>query len=200
MAAEFKAPRRKKKAIPSLMRTQVWNRWIGIDRGQVKCPYCQINNITPFFFECGHVLAEARGGEVTIENLRPICRECNVKMATQSIDLTRYTLLDGISQSNSYPTTLDGHRVFIEANSLTNLRGDIGSGLVRLTYSEAKKLAAERWKGWLEVYEMGQSRPVLITGKKLHLNVYSDALYTSMICSSNRSAVSSVLNSLCFWK
>ena len=111
------------------MRTQVWNRWIGIEKGQVKCPYCQINNITPFFFECGHVLAEAKGGEVSVENLRPICRECNGKMGTQPIDLNKYRLGPGIAgrlnpkTQEAYPSTVDGRRAFIEAHTLTNLRG-----------------------------------------------------------------------------
>jgi len=193
---------KKKQAIPSLMRTQVWNRWIGIEKGQVKCPYCQINNITPFFFECGHVLAEAKGGEVSVENLRPICRECNGKMGTQPIDLNKYRLGPGIAgrlnpkTQEAYPSTVDGRRAFIETHTLTNLRGDIGENLVALKYSEAETLAKDRWQNWVEVYEMCQPNSVLVTEKAMRLHPYSDRLYTEMVCDSSRSSLSRALRKL----
>lgn len=197
---ESKAKR--KQAIPSLMRTQVWNRWIGIEKGQVKCPYCQINSITPFFFECGHVLAEAKGGEVSVENLRPICRECNGKMGTQPIDLNKYRLGPGIAgrlnpkTQEAYPSTVDGRRAFIEAHTLTNLRGDIGEKLAPLKYSEAERLAVDRWQNWVEVYEMCQPNSVLVTEKVMRLHPYSDRLYTEMVCDSSRSSLSRALRKL----
>ena len=193
---------KKKQAIPSLMRTAVWNRWIGIEKGQVKCPYCQINSITPFFFECGHVLAEAKGGEVSVENLRPICRECNGKMGTQAIDLNKYRLGPGIagrlnsSTGEAYPSTVDGRRAFIEAHTLTNLRGDIGENLVPLKYKEAEVMAANRWQNWVEVYEMCLPNPVLVTEKAMRLHPYSDGLYTAMVCDSSRSSLSRALRKL----
>lgn len=193
---------KKKQAIPSLMRTAVWNRWIGIEKGQVKCPYCQINNITPFFFECGHVLAEAKGGEVSVENLRPICRECNGKMGTQPINLNKYRLGPGIagrlnpSTREAYPSTVEGRRAFIEAHTLTNLRGDIGENLVPLKYKEAEVMAADRWQNWVEVYEMCQPQPVLVTEKAMRLHPYSDRLYTEMVCDSSRSSLSRALRKL----
>ena len=193
---------KKKQAIPSLMRTAVWNRWIGIEKGQIRCPYCQINNITPFFFECGHVLAEAKGGEVSVENLRPICRECNGKMGTQPIHLDKYRLGPGIAgrlnpkTQEAYPSTVDGRRAFIEAHTLTNLRGDIGKDLVVLTYTEAEALARDRWQNWVEVYEMSQPQPVLVTEKAMRLHPYSDGLYTAMVCDSSRSSLSRALRKL----
>lgn len=36
-------------------------------------------------FECGHVVAEALGGQSTIENLRPICKDCNLSMGTKNL-------------------------------------------------------------------------------------------------------------------
>jgi 5-methylcytosine-specific restriction endonuclease McrA len=202
LSSGLESKSKKKQAIPSLMRTQIWNRWIGIDKGQVKCPYCQINNITPFFFECGHVLAEAKGGEVSIENLRPICGECNRKMSTQPIDLNKYRLASGIAgRLNSktqepYPSTIDGRRAFIEAHTLTNTRGDIGESLQPLKYKEAEKLATERWNNWVEVYEMCTPHPVLVTEKAMRLHPYSDQLYTRMICDTSRSALSRALQKL----
>ena len=193
---------KKKDTIPSLMRTQVWNRWIGIDRGQVKCPYCQINPITPFFFECGHVLAEAEGGKVSVENLRPLCGECNRKMSTQPIDLNRYRLLPGIAgqinpqNKQPYPTTIDGQRAFIEEHTLTNLHGKVGEPLRRLKYDETETLAKTRWRNWVEVYEMCAPQPVLVTEKSMHLHPYNEQLAAKMKIDSCRSSLSKAFQKL----
>jgi len=37
-------------------------------------------------FHCGHVIAEAKGGETVIENLRPICKKCNLSMGTDNLN------------------------------------------------------------------------------------------------------------------
>ena len=193
---------KKKDTIPSLMRTQVWNRWIGIEKGQVRCPYCQINYITPFSFECGHVLAEAKGGEVSVENLRAICSECNRKMSTQPIDLNRYRLLPGIAgqinpqNKQPYPTTIDGQRAFIEAHTLTNLHGKVGEALRPLKYDETEVLAKTRWRNWVEVYEMCAPQPVLVTDKSMHLHPYNEQLAAKMKIDSCRSTLSKAFQKL----
>lgn len=41
-------------------------------------------------FNCGHIIAEANGGEVTVSktvsNLKPICQNCNSSMGTKNMD------------------------------------------------------------------------------------------------------------------
>ena len=37
--------------------------------------------ITPFTFECGHNIPESKGGTSDIDNLRPICGNCNRSMS-----------------------------------------------------------------------------------------------------------------------
>jgi hypothetical protein len=37
-------------------------------------------------FHCGHVTAEANGGVTSIENLRPICKACNLSMRTENME------------------------------------------------------------------------------------------------------------------
>jgi len=39
--------------------------------------FCCPNLVSAFEFEIGHVLAESKGGEKTVQNCRPICRACN---------------------------------------------------------------------------------------------------------------------------
>jgi 5-methylcytosine-specific restriction endonuclease McrA len=71
--------KKKRKAyIPATLRAAVWNTYIGDTIGKTKCPVCNTNDITPFTFQCGHVVAEACGGRTNLENLRPICAQCNV--------------------------------------------------------------------------------------------------------------------------
>jgi hypothetical protein len=75
-----KAPKKGKTPIPSALRTQVWDRYIGEEVGRCKCYCCRTNFITQRKFEAGHVLSEKKGGPTTIENLRPICSGCNKSM------------------------------------------------------------------------------------------------------------------------
>jgi 5-methylcytosine-specific restriction endonuclease McrA len=70
--------KRRKAYIPATLRAAVWNTYIGDTIGKTKCPVCNTNDITPFTFQCGHVVAEACGGRTNLENLRPICAQCNV--------------------------------------------------------------------------------------------------------------------------
>lgn len=69
-----------KKPIPKSVRTHVWNRYIGTEKGESPCYCCGINRIDKAAFEAGHVVPEVAGGPSTVENLRPICGECNRSM------------------------------------------------------------------------------------------------------------------------
>jgi hypothetical protein len=71
-----------KKTIPKSLRIKVWNTYIGEEIGKIKCLCCKTIDITQSIFECGHIIAEAKGGKTTLENLRPICSTCNKSMNT----------------------------------------------------------------------------------------------------------------------
>ena len=83
-AAEPLHVRRKK--IPSSIRTLVWNKYIAADVAQADCFCCRTAKISVRSFDCGHVIAEAKGGDLTINNLRPICKDCNKSMGTRSMN------------------------------------------------------------------------------------------------------------------
>ena len=70
----------KKKYISKVMKVKVWNKYIGEKKGKSKCLCCQHNKITQMNFECGHVIANANGGQNSLKNLRPICSLCNKSM------------------------------------------------------------------------------------------------------------------------
>lgn len=73
----------KKQRIPAVLRQQVWLTYIG-SKFQVPCLCCQHTAITPFLFECAHVMAESQGGSTTVENLRPCCGMCNRSMGKRN--------------------------------------------------------------------------------------------------------------------
>lgn len=71
----------KKKKIPQGLRKASWDKHIG-KVYEAPCPCCNINIISPFTFHCGHIVAEANGGQLTLNNLIPVCATCNNDMGT----------------------------------------------------------------------------------------------------------------------
>lgn len=81
---------KKKTKIPQAKRMLCWNTYIGESVGKAKCVCCKMIDITQFSFTCGHVVAEFNGGDISIENLRPICIKCNNDMGT--MDMRKYAM------------------------------------------------------------------------------------------------------------
>ena len=81
-----KKPKKKKKPIPSTMKRLVWNVNIGEDIGKAKCLCCNTTYITQMSFHCGHIFAEANGGQTIVSNLKPICQNCNSSMGTKNME------------------------------------------------------------------------------------------------------------------
>jgi len=77
--------KKKKQAIPKHIKQIVWKTYIGDDIIKHKCLCCKIETITNTNFHCGHVLAEACGGTLEVNNLRPICSSCNASMKTTNM-------------------------------------------------------------------------------------------------------------------
>jgi uncharacterized Zn-finger protein len=75
----------KRKTIPKTIKNQVWNKYIGAEYGIGECYVCS-NNIDSKHFECGHIIADASGGEVTVKNLRPVCSCCNKSIGSMNMD------------------------------------------------------------------------------------------------------------------
>jgi len=76
----------KKKSIPKALKKQVWDKWVGENVGMTKCLCCNHQNIRQIEFHCGHVIAEKNGGKTNVDNLRPICAQCNLSMGTMNMD------------------------------------------------------------------------------------------------------------------
>lgn len=77
-----------KSKISDKLRKQVWTKEFGNNlSGQ--CPISKCINILKFDkngFHCGHIISEYNGGSTSIDNLRPICAECNCKMNKHNWD------------------------------------------------------------------------------------------------------------------
>ena len=67
------------------MKTTTWNKYVGVEKGKTICFCCNINFITQRDFHCAHVVAEANGGKINIDNLRPCCKSCNLGMRTRNL-------------------------------------------------------------------------------------------------------------------
>ena len=73
----------KKKKIPKALREQVWINKMGKNfSGTCSISWCE-NDMSCFNFDCGHNIPESKGGPTNIENLIPICRNCNVGMGNR---------------------------------------------------------------------------------------------------------------------
>lgn len=81
----------KKKNIPKAIKQHVWLYHIGT-KFQDKCTVKWCNNtITVFNYHTGHNIPESKGGTINIDNLRPICSNCNLSMNDKySIDEWNY--------------------------------------------------------------------------------------------------------------
>jgi len=71
----------KKATIPKAVREQCWIATMG-EKYKAKCyiSWCK-NEINVFDFHVGHDVPESKGGELDINNLKPICARCNLSMS-----------------------------------------------------------------------------------------------------------------------
>jgi 5-methylcytosine-specific restriction endonuclease McrA len=80
----------KKKHISASLKTSVWIHYVGQKFNGYCCVEWCKTNLTPFTFEVGHNIPESKGGSTTIDNLRPICSQCNKSMGNK-YTITEYS-------------------------------------------------------------------------------------------------------------
>ena len=75
-----KTPRAKSRYVRKGIRAAVYVYYNG-RKFETKChiPWCD-NAIDVFNFHASHVVPHSRGGEATLQNLRPTCQLCNTSM------------------------------------------------------------------------------------------------------------------------
>ena len=76
--------KKNKKRITKGLKCKVWYKQFEHETTG-KCPikHCN-NNISKHNFEAGHVISEMNNGLTELNNLRPICKECNLHMGSQN--------------------------------------------------------------------------------------------------------------------
>ena len=74
-----------RRSLPSSVRNSVWNRWCGEKLAVSKCHVCGID-IHIQNYDCGHVVAKQNNGTDSVDNLRPVCRPCNLSMGTMDMN------------------------------------------------------------------------------------------------------------------
>jgi 5-methylcytosine-specific restriction endonuclease McrA len=60
-----------------------WFKYVGGNIPEAKCYCCNVRPIHITDFEVGHNIPFSKGGTESIENLRPICRQCNKGMGNR---------------------------------------------------------------------------------------------------------------------
>lgn len=75
----------KKQSIPLALKKLVWSKYIGEEIGKAKCTCCELTDIMQISFHCGHIVAEVNGGELSVNNLMPICQNCNSSMGSKNL-------------------------------------------------------------------------------------------------------------------
>ena len=73
----------KKANISKILKIAVWENYT--NKYKIKCPIdiCR-NIITALNFDCGHIMSERNGGKLELDNLRPICHQCNCSMGSKN--------------------------------------------------------------------------------------------------------------------
>ena len=77
--------KKKRKHVSKCLRREVWNRYIGEENGTHACFCCETSIMSQFLFEVGHVVSVRDNGDLSIDNLRPICGLCNRSMGTMNM-------------------------------------------------------------------------------------------------------------------
>ncbi len=73
------------RAINSALKNAVWHVYFPTAL-EGKCTCCKASTIGSRNFDCGHVVSVHMGGKTSLENLRPICGNCNSSMGKKNMD------------------------------------------------------------------------------------------------------------------
>jgi hypothetical protein len=80
----------KKKSIPKALRMKLWEQQFG-DTLSGNCFTCH-RNVKVDDFQAGHIIAEANGGQVTLSNLKVVCKPCNTSCGTMDLNSFKQVL------------------------------------------------------------------------------------------------------------
>ena len=79
-----------KQNIPHGIKKEVWRRYQG-NKLEGECYVCE-GTICAMSFHAGHLKSEYNGGQVSVDNMRPVCRSCNSKVGVHDMDAYKRAL------------------------------------------------------------------------------------------------------------
>ena len=80
-----------RKSISKIKRQKIWRNTYG-DKTDAKCCICLYNSVSVFSFQCGHIVALAKGGTDELSNFKAVCQACNLSMGTENMNEFRKKL------------------------------------------------------------------------------------------------------------
>jgi hypothetical protein len=136
--------KKKRKNIPKIIKNKVWDLCFGEDKGTGNCYVCQ-QKITSKCYDCGHVIASAKGGSDNVDNLKPVCHECNISMGTMNMNDFKKYIEENLKSKNDKviekevksDTFSDSFRKYIELMNGTQLF--LMTRYIDLTFYECDK-------------------------------------------------------------
>jgi 5-methylcytosine-specific restriction endonuclease McrA len=75
---------KKKEPFPDWFKSRIWRKFNG-SLEKTLCPVCSDSLIEPNSFSAGHILPESKGGMMCLENIMPICGDCNSQMGSRHL-------------------------------------------------------------------------------------------------------------------
>lgn len=137
----------KKKSIPHALKTEIWEKYFGKVYEHKCCLSSCSRVISSRSFDAGHIVAEINGGGTNVNNLAPICRQCNSSMGTKSMGEYEIEYGDegGVSFWEWPMITQMAKESEEERNELSELDSD---GLEKVDYEQLKNPP----KSWSNYY------------------------------------------------
>ena len=72
--------------IPMFLKNSVWDEYIGKEMGEHQCLLCHTNVILQRDFQCAYGIPLSKGGSRALNNMLPVCDNCNIKKGDKTID------------------------------------------------------------------------------------------------------------------
>lgn len=133
----------RKKAIPKAVKKAVWDKYIGEEIGKHVCLCCEKTEITQMSFHCGHIVSEVNGGEINVNNLKPICESCNKSMGTKNLEEFKKLLISDVQEEKKPVKKTNGKKLTKENVVKASNTKDVPVQQKQVKKTNGKKLIKE---------------------------------------------------------
>jgi hypothetical protein len=77
---------KKRKGIPKKVKNDSWDKFVGSEYGSTYCLVCVSTVINSKNFEAGHIISDKNSGKSIVDNILPICGQCNKCISSKNMD------------------------------------------------------------------------------------------------------------------